>query len=342
MRCIDRRWLMAICVAAMTVVAGVCAAEPVVVEPRLIPLAGPLADKNAEVSSLVWHEDTLAILPQDPTMFAPGDTLGFFALRGSVIRNHLNGSVTGPVTPTPFPCVAPGLAAIIRGFDGLEAMGTIGNKCFLTVEAKQDTVMAGYLVCGEYDMRGRVVVMDMTRLTAMPMGVNILDVAEESLLIDGERVITISEANGFNVNPEPRAKVFGQDLEYQGALPFPQVEYRVTDATAVDDAGRFWVMNYFFPPDGVWLEPAPDPEVARHGAPSWLSDTTCIERLLEMQLLEDRIVRTDTPPIWLKPAADGRCRNWEALVRFGDDGFLAMTDQYPGTLFAYIPRPAAH
>ncbi|MBE0566469.1 MAG: hypothetical protein IH621_10950, partial [Krumholzibacteria bacterium] len=319
--------------------AGAPPPRAVVVAPRIIPLAGPLEDPAAEVSGMTWHGDTLVILPQDPDLFAPGDTLGFFTLAGTGIRAWLDGG-GGVLEPRLVPCVAPGLARIVRGFDGLEATGMIGNRCYLTVEAKQDTVMAGYLVCGEYDLRQGMVFMDMTRLTAIPLGINIFNVAEEALVIDGRRVITMSEANGANVNPEPRAKVFAEDLDYLGSLPFPQIEYRVTDATALDARRRFWVINYFYPPDAARLFPAPDPEVARHGAPDWLTPTTCIERLLELELTpDDRIVRTDTPPIWLQPRTDGQCRNWEALVRLDDRGFLLMTDKYPGTLLAFVPLP---
>ena len=83
-----------------------------------------------------------------------------------------------------------------------------------------------------------------------------------------------------------------------------------------------------------------DPEVTRWGGPDWLSDDVCIERLLELRITsDDRIVRTDTPPLWLKPAADGQCRNWEAVVRLGDRGFLLMTDEHPATMLAFIPLP---
>lgn len=347
MSCTERslaRAALAAALAALLPAAIAAAGAPppraVVVEPRLIPLAGPVADPAAEISSMVWFGDTLAILPQDPDRLAPGDTLGFFGLAGAEIRAWLAGAGPAALAPRRIPCVAPGLARIVRGFDGLEAMGMIGRRCFLTVEAKEDTVMAGYLVCGEYDLRQGIVFMDMTRLTAIPLGVNIFNVAEEALVIDGDRVITMTEANGANVNPSPRAKVFAPDLDFLGALPFPQVEYRLTDATALDARRRFWVINYFYPPDAAWLRPAPDPEVLRHGAPAWLTPETCIERLLELEITADgRIVRTATPPLWLRPADDGGCRNWEALVRLDDRGFLLMTDKYPGTLLAFVPLP---
>jgi hypothetical protein len=59
-----------------------------------------------------------------------------------------------------------------------------------------------------------------------------------------------------------------------------------------------------------------------------------VERLVEYRYTPRGIRRTDTPPLWLELAADGR--NWEGLVRFAD-GFLLVTDTFPKTLLAYVP-----
>ena len=310
------------------------------VRPLLLPLAGPLADPRAEVSSMTWQGDTLVILPQFPDRFAEDGLLGFFAIGKQKILDVLDGGGREPIQPHQVLCRAPGLMGVVRGFDGLEAMGCIGNRYYMTVEAKDDTVMAGFLVSGHYDVVDGLVVMDMTSLNSIPMGLNIPNVAEEAVVIDGRRVITISEVNGLNVNPEPMAKVFNAAAEFTGSLPMPQIEYRVTDATALDEANRFWVINYYYPPERDKLDPAPDPELVRFGDPSSCDPDQCIERLLELRLTaDDRIVRTDTPPLNLELLPDEECRNWEAMVRLDDRGFLLMTDKYPGTLLAFVPFP---
>lgn len=330
MNCISRILVILLLGAAVSVAADT-------VDPVFIKIAGPLTDPRAEVSSLVWHNDELIIMPQSPDIFGGGENLGFFHISQDRIDAYLEGRDTSPLEPLKVECRAPGLLGIIQGFDGLEAMGVVGDYCYFTVEAKEDTAMAGYLVSGRYDVVGEVVIMDMTRLTSIPLGLNIYNIAEESLLVDGQRLLTFSEANGINVNPEPRAKAFDLDLNYLGSLPFPQIEYRVTDTTAQDENGRFWVINYFYPPDRRKLDPAPDPESAEPGARP--VPDTCVERLLELQLTaDDKIVRTKTPPINLT-LGQGDCRNWEAIVRYRDLGFLIMTDQYPGTLLAFVPYP---
>ena len=313
---------------------------PAVVEPQLLEFTGPLNDRRAEVSGLDWSEEWLAILPQDPLLFGHDGMLGFFGIPRQDLLDAVEGRRTEPLHPVRHDCEAAGLVRVIAGFDGVEAIGLAGDRAYMTVEAKEDTVMAGYLLCGRaHDVEGRSVV-DMTRLTSIPLGCNIPNIAEESLVVDGERVITISEANGANCVPHPLAKVFDAELQYVGAIPFPVIEYRVTDATALDAEGRFWVINYFWPPEKGKLRPAEDPEIARHGRPEGYDPDGCVERLLELQLLpDDRIVRTDTPPIYLKTVPGKDCRNWEALARLDDLGFLLMTDKYPGTLLAFVPQP---
>jgi len=310
------------------------------VRPLLLPLDGPLADPLAEISGMTWRGDTLVIMPQFPDKFADEGLMGFFAIRKQEILDALDDEDQDPLQPHLVLCRGPGLLGIVRGFDGLEAMCCIDQRFYMTVEAKDDTVMAGYLVSGYFDVVDSMVIMDMTHMSSIPMGLNIPNIAEETIVLDGERVITISEANGLNVNPAPQAKVFNADAEFIGLLPMPQIEYRVTDATALDSDNRFWVFNYFYPPERGKLDPAPDPELVRFGDPASFDPDQCIERLLELQLTaNDRIVRTDTPPLNLELLPDMECRNWEAMVRLDDLGFLLMTDKYPGTLLAFVPYP---
>ena len=83
-----------------------------------------------------------------------------------------------------------------------------------------------------------------------------------------------------------------------------------------------------------------DSEIERYGLPDGQNPEGCIERLLELQITDqDTIIRTDSPPIYFELQSDDVCRNWEAIVRLDDKGFLVMTDQYPGTLLAFVPNP---
>lgn len=314
-------------------------AGPPVVEPQFLELGGPLARRDAEISGLTWSEGDLFLLPQFPDLCGEEGVLTFYELPGAMVTAAVAGDSTAPLVPRPVVCEAPWLVPIIRGYDGLESTCVVGDRCFMTVEAEGDRGMAGYLVAARFTLTEGVASMAMEGLTSIPLEVNLPNISQETIVQDGRRVVTINEANGANLIDEPAAHVFDLDLTFLGTIPFPSMEYRVTDATDLDAAGRFWVLNYFWPPDRRILRPAEDPEVARFGAPDWLTPGTCVERLIELQLLEDRIVRTDRPPLWIAPRTDGECRNWEAVARMGDHGFLLVTDKYPTTLMAYVPLP---
>lgn len=339
--------LLCLILAALLIPIATTAGEPLpralTVPPQILAMNGPLNDPRVEVSGMTWKGDTLVVMPQDPTLFAGAGQLGFFVLTKAQILAAIDGTAAGPLEPRQVACLAPGLNRIVRGFDGLEALALLGSRCYMTVEAGDDTTMAGYLVCGHYDKVNNEIVMDMTRLSAIPLGLNIPNIAEETIVIDSDQVITISEANGRNVNPHPVGKIFTVDLDFQGSLTMPNIEYRVTDATAADADHRFWVINYFWPPEREKLQPAADREQERFAGAGPFGKDDCIERLLELRIVRtcvqgDFIERTDTPPIYLETLPDGVCRNWEAIVRLDDRGFLLMTDKYPGTLLAFVPH----
>ncbi len=332
----------------------------------MLDITGPLSDPDAEVSGMAWKGDTLVVLPQFPTRFGGDGELGFFSIDRAQISSAMELGRSGPIVPRQVTCNAPGLEQMVRGFDGLEAIALLGDRFFLTVEAGEGREMAGYLLSARFEAEGGHVSIDTARFCEIPFALSIPNFADETIVALQNEVFTMGEANGVNVNPEPRAKRFSPDLEFLGCFALPAIEYRVTDATAVDGDGRFWVINYFWPPEGDKLNPAPDEEpwpldsdplaadARRSDGPSDVSEENrgqeggdgerCIERLLELRVVqsaggEGYIERTSTPPIYLVPQDDGECRNWEAVVRLGDDGFLVMTDRFPTTLLAFVPNP---
>ena len=64
------------------------------------------------------------------------------------------------------------------------------------------------------------------------------------------------------------------------------------------------------------------------------SDQT-IERLVEFKIKRNSISLTRKKPINLI-LEEGNSRNWEAIVRFGESGFLIATDKYPRMILAYV------
>lgn len=342
MTCSEKLATVALAVLLLGGCQGGEAPRAVVVEPRPLSTAGPLADPRAEISGMAWHGDTLLLLPQYPDQFGDYGDQTLFGLSRQMVLDAVDGRSTAPLEPIVLHLEAPWLSSSLRGYQGREAIAVAGDRYFMTIEVMNEGDMAARMVAGRFLPEGAPARLTLEHDVAIPLQVNLPALSCETLVVDGERVIAIGEANGLNVNPEPRARAFDFELNAVGSLPMPRIEYRVTDATALDADRRFWVLNYFFPAEKELLQPGPDPELARFGAPAWIvNGDPRVERLLELQITDDdRIVRTDTPPLWIRPRADHKtCCNWEAVVRLGDRGFLLMTDEYPATILAFVSLP---
>ncbi|MGD8518109.1 MAG: hypothetical protein PVG54_14195 [Anaerolineae bacterium] len=310
---------------------------PAEVEVTALPLSGALNDPDAEVSGLAWYGDSLIILPQYPN-FATGSGDGnLYALPKAEIVTYLDGQAAGPLNPRAIPFVAPGLADTIRDFEGYEAIAFDGERAYLTIEASPGWEMQGYLVAGQIasDLSGLLV--EPTTITPIEPQTELGNKSDEALLVAGEWVVTLYEINGARLNPAPVAHLFDQALTPSGTIPMPHIEYRITDATALDSANRFWAINYFFPLEFDQI-PDTDPLVERYGAGATHLQYQTVERLVEFQYDTTGIRLVDRPPIQLVLSSETG-RNWEGLVRLDDRGFLLMTDRFPGTILGFVAAP---
>ena len=302
-----------------------------------IPLSGPAAHAEAEFSGLAWYGDTLILLPQYPSRFAGGADGALLSLDKADILAYLDGESDAPLEPESIPFVAPGLATSIAGFEGYEALAFHRDQLFLTIEASVAGDMRSYLVTGAVapDLAG--VRLDLSTLTEIPQPIGSPNKSHESLLIARDQVVTIYEANGAAVNPAPVIHRFTLDLEFIGTLPLQSVEYRITDATSLDAAYRFWAINYFFPGESE-LEPVVDPLAEIYGRGPTHAQYEHVERLVLLQLDAGGVHLVQGPPIQLKLAADD-ARNWEGIVRLDGRGFMLVTDKFPETILAFVPGP---
>jgi hypothetical protein len=302
----------------------------------VIRLAGPTSDASAEFSTMAWYSDTLVLVPQYPQRF--GDQL-FYLTKGS-IETYLDGDAT-PLAPQPLPLLGFEVAQGLAGFEGFEGLAFAGNRVYMSVETENENVMLGHLFTGE-------IAPDLSALTlypephaTMPPQTRIRNFSDEAIVLAGDSVFTFYEANGFLVNRNPVAHRFAQDtLAPQDPLPLSNLEYRFTDATPLDEEGRFWAINYYFPGDSQ-LDLGPDPLAVTYGAGPTHSQYPVVERLVEMQYTPEGITLVDAPPIQLQ-LIERIARNWEGIVRFetpGFSGFLLVTDRFPGTLLAFVPMP---
>ncbi len=300
-----------------------------------IPLSGPVAKRDAEISGLAWYGDYLVLLPQYPGRF--GDHL--FALAKQDIIDFLDGALSGPLSPQPIPLIAPALTRI-DGYEGLEAIAFLGDRAFVTIETSPGPGMMGYLVGGRIAPDLSEIRLDTEHLVPIEPQARISNFSDEAILAWDDVIATLYEANGANVNPAPVAHRFDLDLTPLGEIPFPNIEYRITDATALDDDGYFWAINYLFPGEIAKLDPAPDPLVAAYGVGATHAAGPVVERLVKFQYTAAGIKLAAVQPVQLHLLADGEARNWEGIARLDErGGFLLATDKFPTTILAFVEIP---
>lgn len=304
-----------------------------------IPLAGPIAIPKAQISGMAWHGDTLIMLPQYPEKEpALGTYPSVFTLEKDDVISFIEGRSSEPLIPTRLSFLGGALESYIPGYEGYEAIAIDGDKIFLTIEANDNGSMAGYLVEGTYLVDQNSIQIDPSSLAVIPIPVQIFNYAYESLIVSEDELLMIYEANGVELNPDPYAIRTDNTLDAFLELGFDNIEYRMTDATRIDDNGRFWVLNIFMPIE-FWLFTDSDPIFENFGKGATHSENLNVERLLELQYNGEEAFLTETEPIQLVLDGELNARNWEALVVLDDIGFLAMTDTYPDTILAFIPFP---
>ena len=314
------------------------ASEVVEIAPRTLPLGAPLSERDIEISGLTWYGDTLVVLPQYPARYAPNGQRQLYGIARAALERAVADSTAGPLQPFAIPLDASGIASHESAYEGCEAVTFVGRRAYLLVEsASRGPGMHAQMLHGTVASGLSKITLQTTAAREVPVQASLSNMSYEALTTHGDTVVALFEANGARVNATPRAHRFGPPLERHGTVSFPTLEYRLTDATAPDNTGRFWVINYFYPGERDLLKPAPDSVAMAHrpGATHRASDV--VERLVEYRHTPTGIRRTDTPPVWLK-LGGGTGRNWEGVVRFGD-GFLVATDKFPSTMLAYVPRP---
>ncbi|MBI5031945.1 MAG: hypothetical protein HZB51_15550 [Chloroflexi bacterium] len=300
----------------------------------IIPLAGPVAKTEAEISGMAWYGDYLILLPQYPNRFGSSDG-AFFAIAKSDLVAFIDGKSKEPIKPREIPLKAPGLAQRIAGFEGYEAIGFVRDQVFLTIESKPGA-MLGNIVKGKIAPDLSTIEIDSATLLTIPPQAGITNLSDETIVVAGNKILTMYEANGANVNAKPVAHVFDLKPVSLGTIPSPNIEYRITDATPTDSTNRFWAINYFYPGDSK-LKPIMDPLTLRYGKGKTHAQFPQVERLVEFQISDAALTLADTPPIQFR-LPDNNARNWEALARLDNRGFMIATDSFPQTILGFVPR----
>lgn len=300
----------------------------------LIPLSGPIADRSAELSGLAWVGDTLVLLPQYPERFGADEGV-LFAIPKQTILDYLEGKSKEPIVPQTIKFNAPGLKDGIKNYEGFEAIGFLDQRVYLTIESGKNDEMMGYLVSGTVSADLSEIDIDTSHVVEIQPPVQMDNRTDEALVITQNKILTFFEINGAALNPNPAAHVFNLDLTSAGTLPFPALEYRVTDA-ALGANGAIWVINKVAPKE-IELFPKSDPLFEKYHIGSAPGQFPVTERLVKLNLSDTGITLADTPPIQIN--FDKLEHNWEGLELLDKRGFLLVTDKNPSTLLVFIPMP---
>jgi len=295
-----------------------------------IPLDGKLREPGAEISGMAWWQDQLILLPQFGLRH-------FFALQRADIERYIRDPDTRPLPDRQVPIETDDLPSHFPGFEGYEAIAFAGDRCFVAIECERNCTMQSFIVAGELSKSGEAIRLWPERRIALPLGATPCNSAVEALTIVDGRLLAIRESNGANQTPEPTAFLVDFDLSSVEPIPFPRVEYRITDATACDAEGRFWVSNYLWPGDLVLTPPAVDTIQERCPPGASHRSLPMVERLLPLQWRDGKVETREDCPIWLE-LAPPEGRNWEAIAPLGDQGFLLMTDMHPESIFGFAGR----
>lgn len=299
-----------------------------------ITLLGPASEAHAEFSGMAWCGSNLVLLPQYPHKFGEDGSANLFSIPESSLRKFISGEIENGIQPELIPFQTEGIEKLIKGFEGFEAIVFTEEGFYVTVEARDGGQMAGYLFAGSVEGSCERLVLDAESMQTLQPQAAIGNKSHETLVIFGDNLYAIYEANGINVNPGSVARVFDKSLQSRSEVDMVNIEYRITDAAEPDESGEFWAINYFFPGDSSDIKPALDQIALEYGVGESHRDAEPVERLVKFAISENGIILVDQPPIYLALGVVDS-RNWEGLVRFGE-GFLLVTDKFPTTILAHV------
>jgi hypothetical protein len=294
-------------------------------------LSGASGHRSLEMSSLTWAGDILLLMPQYPNLENPV----WYGIEKTTLFHRIK-TPHIPIEPIEFEFRLKDLPDRIPGFQGFEAVCYVNGKLFFLIEAEEDDLMSGYLVGGEICIPEKIIDVNIEHIVKINPPANIHNMSFESILYTRNSLWTLFEANGINANQNPNTSVFSLGLNLKKQLSFPHVEYRITDFTSVDNHGKFWAINYFWPGYRKHVSPETDYYVNTFGAGETHQKYDHVERLLEFQITPKGIFPTETQPVEIV-LEENNPRNWEGLVKLDELGFLIISDEHPETIFAFIP-----
>jgi len=287
-----------------------------------IELEGIITNPKQEISGMDWYNDNLFLLPENLGGY-------LFMVKKNEIQEQLS-LKKGSIKPIKTMFSTPDYSKSIPGFDGFEAIAFYENSVYVTIEADENGEMVGYIAWGNIDPSSYEITILEKNIQKISTPIQIDNLSYESIIRHENNLLLLYEANGSSLRKDPYQLLISLNDFSSKKIKGPNIEYRITDATKVRK-NKFWAINYYWPGDKKNLKPSLD-KLSKNKKTN--SDQT-IERLVEFKIKKNSISLTRKKPINLI-LEEGNSRNWEAIVRFGESGFLIATDKYPRMILAYI------
>ena len=243
----------------------------------MLKIDGPMKNSDEEISGMDWYYDNLILLPENLNGYA-------FAIKKPEIDSRIDKSDTTAIKPQKIKFNTPNYKNTIPGFDSFEAIAFRGYEVYVTIEIKFDNSMSCLLARGHIDNRSLEITIPEQTLTTLDVPSYVDNMSFESLVLNKDRIIALFEANGDSLVDNPYAlsiNLSGKDINKH---KMSSINYRIADATKVDDKNRFWAINYFFPGDKKTLKPSTDILSARYGNGLTHSLSRRVERLIEYKI----------------------------------------------------------
>ncbi|RZP23918.1 hypothetical protein EVA24_04275 [bacterium] len=301
--------------------------------PTLLKIGGPMKNSDEEVSGMDWYNDNLILLPENLNGYV-------FTIKKAELDSRINGNDTTTIFPEQIKLNTPNYKELVPGFDSFEGIAFRGYEVYLTIEIKFTDSMSCLLARGHIDEKTLEITVPEQNLTVIDVPTYVDNMSYESLVIDKDRVIALFEANGDSLIKSPYALSINSSGNDIMKYPLSSINYRIADATRIDKNNKFWVINYFFPGDRKVLKPSNDILASKYGNGPSHSGSNRVERLIEYEIKNGRVSLTKSAPIEIELEGEKISRKWEALARYGNEGFLIATDKYPKpyTLLAFLPN----
>lgn len=300
-----------------------------------IKIEHPFLELDPEISGLAWYKNYLILLPQYPNRFMDGGGYLFYISKNEIL-NYLSTQNPEPLKLRTIKFRDKGLEEYSSLGSGYEAVSFNDEDVYLNIESIDNHKTSGILVKGKIDFQKKLIQVNADKITKIKSQSGLHNFSDEANLFYRDKIYSIHEANGIGANSHPHVKIFDESLEQTGSISFPNIEYRITDATEPDSSGKFYALNYLYLGDINKLKPAEDSIAIKYGIGISNNPQRGIERIIQFQILEDKIIFGDQLPVYLELSENGR--NWEGIAELEGKGFLVVTDKHPETILAFVSR----